>query len=80
MAWGTCGKVFWSRMQSSGGRQGNDSKIATNRMRLLGTGYGVSLALPLMRCRACSHVCYTNNGYAVITTTSSIAPWVSWGW
>ena len=64
-------------MQSSGGRQGNDSKIANGRMRLLGTGDGVSVALSLMRCRACSQVHYTNNGYAVITTTSSIASWVS---
>ena len=51
--------VFWKRTQNSGERQSNDSKEQQpQRASLLGIGDGASLALPLLRSKACSHSHY----------------------
>ena len=41
-------------------------KQQPQRVSLLGTGDGASLASPLSRSKACSHLHYTGNGYAAI--------------
>ena len=52
--------VFWKRTQNSGERQSNDSKEQQpQRASLLGIGDGASLASPLLKSKACSHLQYT---------------------
>ena len=54
--------VFWKRTKNSGERQSNDhdsKEQQPQRASLLGIGDGASLALPLLRWKACSHSHYT---------------------
>ena len=48
-------------------------KKQPQRMSLLETGNGASLASPLTRSKACSHLHYTGNSYVAIAAASSMA-------